>query len=251
MKVILIDDAPQARKLLKMMLAELFKEIKVVAEAKNAIEAFQAIKEFQPDLIFLDIEMPGKSGLQLLEELNTDMMSFETIFVTAYNQYAIQAFKLSAVDYLLKPFRKNELKLAVEKAINQNRIKTSSKKLAIILNNLKQDINQTLCIPLNYGNEYLGIDDIDYLEADGAYTHIYVKNKKHYTVSKNLKHYENILCTLPQFAKINRSVIINLSMVKTHRKEDRGIIVLLSEKRFKLSPIYLSEFKYKMSNISV
>ncbi len=97
MKAIIIDDAAQARKLLRLMLAELPEDIEVIAEAENANEAIKQIKQHQPDLVFLDIEMPGTSGLQLLEELSTESINFETIFVTAYSQYAIQAFKLSAV----------------------------------------------------------------------------------------------------------------------------------------------------------
>ena len=251
MKAIIIDDAAQARKLLRLMLAELPEKIEVLAEAENASEALIQIKHYQPDLVFLDIEMPGKSGLQLLEELNKESLHFETIFVTAYSQYAIQAFKFSAVDYLLKPFRKTELQEAINKAKEQNRLKQSTARLDSLLNNLKTDHNQTLCIPFNYGYEYLPICDIEHLEAEGAYTHFNLKNGKKLMVSKNLKYYENLLCALPDFVKINRSYIVSLTAVKSYRKEDRGTVVLNNGSVIKLSPNHADDFLEKLSNFSM
>lgn len=251
LKAIIIDDAAQARNLLRLMLAELAANIEIVGEAENTVQAIEQINQHQPDLVFLDIEMPGKSGLQMLEELTPENSGFETIFVTAYSQYAIQAFKLSAVDYLLKPFRKTELQEAISKAKEQNRIKQSAKRFTLLLNNLKTDHNQTLCIPLNYGYEYLPLSDIEYLEAEGAYTHFHLAKGKNILVSKNLKHFENILCSLENFAKINRSYIVNLNAIKSYRKEERGILILKNETAIKISPNYAEDFLLKLKSFTL
>ncbi len=153
-------------------------------------------------------------------------------------------------DYLLKPFRKTDLQKAIHKAKEQNRLKQSTERLALLLNNLKTDHNQTLCIPLNYGYEYLPLCDIEHLEAETAYTNFHLKNGKTLMVSKNLKHYENVLCSLPAFAKINRSYIVNLASVKSYRKEDRGTVVLSSGITIKLSPNHADDFLQKMKGFS-
>lgn len=251
MKALIIDDAPQARKLLRLMLAEISADMKVVEEAENADDAIILIKKHQPDLLFLDIEMPGKNGLQLLEILQTENLNPETIFITAYNQFAIQAFKLSAIDYLLKPFRKAELQQAIEKAKEQISLKKSQQHLNILLNNLKTDNQQILSIPLNYGYEYLPIETIEFLEANGAYTFFHLKDKRKILVSKNLRNYENILCSLDNFAKINRSYIINLLCVKSFLKEDRGSVVLQNGKNIKISPNYTEDFFKKISSYTI
>lgn len=247
MKAIIIDDAPQARKLLRLMLAEISTEIEIQAECENVDEALVMIKKFEPNLLFLDIEMPGKSGLQLLELLLPEKLNFETIFITAYNQYAIQAFKLSAVDYLLKPFRKTELQDAIEKAKDKLHLKKSEQHLSTLLNNLKKDQTQLLSIPLNYGYEYLSLEKIEYLEANGAYTNIFSRDGNKVLVSKNLKHYESTLCGLDNFVKVNRSFIIHLQFVKSYHKKERGVVILHSGKNIKLSPNCSAVFFEKMN----
>lgn len=249
MKALIVDDAPQARKLLRLMLSEVSSETEVVAEAEDADEAVHLIKKHQPDLLFLDIEMPGKSGLQLLELLQPEKLNMETIFITAYNQYAIQAFKLSAIDYLLKPFRKVELQEAVERAQKSLHLKKSEQHLTTLLNNLKKDQTQLLSIPLNYGYEYLPLEKIEYLEADGAYTSFHHLDGRPIVVSKNLKHFETILCGLDTFVKVNRSNIIHLRFVKSFRKEERGLIILHNGKSIKLSPNCSDAFFEKMSRL--
>lgn len=251
MKAIIIDDAAQARKLLRLMLEDISAEIEIVAEAENATEALEKIHVHQPDLLFLDIEMPGKSGLQLLEDISRLNLDLETIFITAYNQYAIQAFRLSAVDYLLKPFRKAELQESVAKAMDRFTMKQQSKQLSTLLDNLKAEADQTLSIPLQYGYEFLPVNEIEYIEASGAYSVFFLKGGKKIMVSKNLKHYEDTLCGLPQFAKLNRSYIANIRFMTTLLKEDRGTVVLQSGKTIKLSPNHSELFMKKLNEHSL
>ncbi len=115
LKAIIIDDSPQARKLLSLMLKEYKSDLEIIGEAENANLGFELIKQHQPDVIFLDIEMPGKSGIQLAEQLIKEKLNPEIIFTTAYNDYALKAFRLSAIDYLLKPINETHLFEAVEK----------------------------------------------------------------------------------------------------------------------------------------
>lgn len=248
MKILIVDDAPQARTLLRLMLSELRQDLTIVGEAENAEEARSKIALHRPDLVLLDIEMPGKSGLQLLEELNVEKSKLEVILVTAYNQYAVQAFRLSATDYLLKPIRKAHLEEALGRVQDRLQAKQAEFRLKALLHNLKTDQGKILCITINYGYEYIPLEHIQYLEAGGAYTVFHLKDGKSIMVSKNLKHYETILCDLPNFARLNRSFIVRLPFVKAFKKEDRGVVVLHDGTAIKLSDHCAAAFFDKMRN---
>jgi two-component system LytT family response regulator len=171
-KAIIIDDSIQARKLLRLMLAEYAPEIELIAEAENVNEGLIAIEMHQPDVLFLDIEMPGKSGIQLAEELVKNNIVCDIIFTTAYNGYAINAFRLSAVDYLLKPIEEKQLIEAVEKIKSRKELKFAQHRLLALTENLKPTTNNVLCIPVQSGYEYIPIKEIEYLEADGSYVQL-------------------------------------------------------------------------------
>lgn len=234
-KTLIVDDSSQARELLRLMLTEVAPDISVVGEAENVEEAVSLIRSEKPTLIFLDIEMPGKNGLQLLDELDNESIDFQIIFVTAYNQYAIQAFRLSALDYLLKPVKRQELLDALEKFRTQTDWKTSAERLKALNENLKIQQSNTLSLPLNFGNEYINTQDIEYIEADTAYSYVYLVSGDKKTISKNLKYFENALCELDSFVKAHRSYIINLVHVKEFHKDNRGTLILKSGKKINLS----------------
>ena len=147
LKAIIVDDSPQARKLLRLMLQELCPEVVVCAEAENVPQAVDAIKREQPHVVFLDIEMPGQSGLQLVEELSQQEVPYEIIFTTAYNQYALDAFRLSAIDYLLKPINEKHLLEAIDKLKQKQNLQQVQLKLQALSQNLKQKDDKVLCIP--------------------------------------------------------------------------------------------------------
>jgi len=174
-RAIIIDDSAQARKLLRLMLQELTPEVYIEAEAESADEGFERIKELNLDAVFLDIEMPGKSGLQLAEMLRDIHYTGKIVFTTAYNAYAIQAFRLSAIDYLLKPIQEQQLEEAVQKLLRDKSITENAKRLEVLSENLKSNERQVLCIPSHQGHEYLDINDISYLEAEGSYVKIVCK----------------------------------------------------------------------------
>lgn len=217
------------------MLSELAEDIVVVGEAENVEQAVMLIRSEKPDLVFLDIEMPGKSGLQLVEDLTEKETTFQIIFITAYSQYAIQAFRLAAVDYLIKPVKETELLEALEKARTQTELKRTSEQLKLLAENLKLQANNTICIPVNYGNEYIQLNDIEYIEADNTYVYLYFVNGERKLVSKHLKYFENLLCEFELFTKVHRSFIVNRKQIKAFRKEDRGVILMNSGKQISLS----------------
>lgn len=241
-KALIVDDAPQVRKLLRLMLGELAIDIRLVGEAENVEQAVALIRSEKPDLVFLDIEMPGKSGLQLMDELPEAETDFHIVFITAYSQYAIQAFRLSAVDYLIKPLKEKELLEAIQKVRNQKELKRTSEQLKLLSENLKIQTNNTIAIPVNYGTEYINTDEIEYLEADNTYVNLFFTYGERKLVSKHLKYFENLLCSFEVFIKVHRSYIINKNHIKAFRKEDRGIIVMNSGKQISLSRSHRQSF---------
>lgn len=225
LKAIIIDDSPQARKLLLMMLEEHTNDLEVIAEAEQANQGIELIKKFRPDVIFLDIEMPGKSGIQLAEQLLNENITPAIIFTTAYNDYALKAFRLSAIDYLLKPINENHLEEAIQK-LKLMVPKQEEQKLKTFINNFENVLPKTISIPT--GSEYLfiKIDDILYIKADGSYTHIYINNEKQITVSKNLKYFETALKDYNQFIRVHRSFLVNVFQMKKFDKQNRGQIIM-------------------------
>ncbi len=235
MKALIIDDSAQARKLLRLMLAELAPEIVLLAEARNGEEGLLFIEEHQPDFVFLDIEMPHKSGLELAQELIAKNISCEIIFTTAYNEYAIKAFRLSAIDYLLKPINESQLVEAVEKVKEKLQLRQSAMRLKTLTQNLKSTADNVLCIPTLSGYDAVPLSQIEYLEADGSYVHIFLADKKQKTASKNLKYFEQILEVYPQFLRVHRSFLINFNLMAAFSRQERGIITMRSGKLIDLA----------------
>jgi two-component system LytT family response regulator len=223
-KTLIIDDSAQARKLLRLMIAELADDFLLIGEAENAQDGFELITKLNPDVVFLDIEMPGKSGLQLVEELNQLKIAVSIIFTTAYNEFAIRAFRLSAVDYLLKPIVENQLLEALDKIRKQKESKMEELSLQGLQINLNSTVESVLTLPFQNGYQYIPINDIVYLEADGSYVTIHFANSNSKIISKNLKYFENLLTEYPSFCRIHRSYIINIHFMVRFEKSDRGKI---------------------------
>lgn len=233
---VLIDDAPQARELLQLMLKELAPHVTILGEAENVDDAIKLIHAVKPDVIFLDIKMPGKSGLELVEELAKNGVEYNVIFTTAYNHYAIQAFRLSAIDYLLKPIQENELLEAIEKVAKEKNLNQDSKKFNNLLNNLQQKNNGTITIPVNYGYEYIAINDIEFIEAERAYAAIHLTDGTKKIVSKPMGYFEEILQNLGNFIKTHRSYLVNISHIAAFRKKaEIGVITFKSGKTAEVS----------------
>lgn len=200
---IIVDDVKKAIVLLRGLLEEHCPEVKVVAEAENAAKAAALIEHHRPQLVFLDIEMAGKSGFDLLEEVKE--RNFHVIFVTAHAEFAIKAFRFSVTDYLLKPVSAEDLKQAVAKVIKLSHVASAPM--------------QTLRIPTTTEAVFVNIRDIIRFEADGHYTHIFMDNGKKYISSYHLKQFEEHLDS-KLFHRIQRSHLINRDKIKS--VADRG-----------------------------
>jgi two-component system LytT family response regulator len=217
-KAIIIDDEEMARTLLKGMVQEYCPTIEIVDLCKDLPNGVKSIRKYRPDIVFLDIEMPGHSGLELLDFFNEDEIDFSIIFVTAYNQYAIQAFKLSAVDYLLKPVEINDLKNAIKLIEKQ----TNTQKLNVLRENLGGSSVKKIALATSNSILFVEIDTILFFQADGSYTKVVLLDGKTLLMSKGLKHFENILTENQQFFRCHKSYLVNLKHVTEHIKSDGG-----------------------------
>lgn len=226
MKVIIIDDENRARRVLRSILEDTCKEIEIILEASNLIDGVQIIKEEQPNIVFLDVEMPNHSGLEILDFFENQPINFQIIFTTAYKQYAVEAFKLAAIDYVLKPIDEKELVLAFEKAkhvINDQHIKNKLENLEKALHQLS--LNK-IALEVPKGIIFASHEDIMYFEADGVYTKVHLVNGKSELICKTLKHFTEQLKNQPLFYKPHRSYLINLKFMKELVKKDGFHIVM-------------------------
>ena len=225
MKVIIIDDERKARNLLRILLEEHCSKITQIIEAENLIEGVDKIKKEAPEIVFLDIEMPKHLGLEIGAFFEKNEIDFEIIFTTAYSKYAIDAFQLSAIDYLLKPMRPDQVKPAVERAINQRNKSQINSKLDTLYSNLSFAKFNKIALPVIDGVRFVNCDEIVFLEADGMYTRI-VTVAEEFMMSRPLKHFEEMLVGLEQFFRPHRSFIINLKYIKELVKKDGGYLVM-------------------------
>jgi two-component system LytT family response regulator len=224
-KAIIVDDEKMARVLLDGLIKRYCPEVEVFELCADLPTAVKAIIKHKPDLVFLDIEMPGHSGLELLDFFDDEAISFSIIFTTAYNQYAIQAFKLSAVDYLLKPLDPEDVKRAVELFKKRNRNQVSN--LMGLKENMKLSVSQQkIAINSINSTKYIEVSAIAYFKADGSYTDIVLQSGEKITTSKGLKHFEDLLLSRPEFMRIQKSFIANLNCVTEYLKSDGGQLAM-------------------------
>ena len=222
---LIIDDEPKNIKVMKNMLKEFCPQVQLIGDANNSNDGKELIQQKNPELVFLDIEMPYGNGFDLLNALMP--VDFEVIFVTAFDKYLLQALKYSALDYLLKPVNIDELKNAVQNAELRIRKYSINQQLNILLDNFKKQESglKKIAIPTVDGFDFILIDDIIRCEAQGAYTRIYTANSKKILVSRPLKDYENLL---PEdiFFRIHNSHLVNLNYIKKYNRGRGGFIEL-------------------------
>lgn len=216
---LLIDDEEMACRLLQGMLAQYCPQVDVVGICHDLPSGVKAIRKFKPDIVFLDIEMPGHSGLELLDFFDENEVDFSVVFVTAYNRYAIQAFKLSAVDYLLKPIDSEDLVRAVE-LVHKQRNKQS---LPILRDNLHTQ-NKKIGLNTVSAITFVDLNDILFFQADGSYTKVVFTDNRSLITSKSLKHYEHTLAESSQFYRCHKSYIVNLQHIHQYVKSEGGYL---------------------------
>lgn len=223
-KAIIIDDEERARNSLSTLLREFCPEVNVLAMAANVPEGVLLINKLRPDLVFLDIEMPDYNGFELLGFFRE--VDFEFIFVTAYNEYALRAFEVSAVDYLLKPVEIGLLQAAVDKARKRRFANTMQQRIEVLRDAFAGDELRRIALSLSDGMVFVEVADIELLEADGAYTKVVQRDGTSILVSKKLKVFEDLLLHRPNFARPHRSYIVNLNRI---RRYNRGESLLLMD----------------------
>ncbi len=230
---IIIDDEPQNAVLLKNDLAANCPAVQVIAVCHSAKEGILSIKKEKPDLVFLDIEMPWMNGFEMLEML--DEILFNIIFTTAHDQFAAKAFRISAVDYLLKPIDSTDLKAAVSKVEKRMDQQQGNANIENLLRNIKQPTTeQRIALPNKDGYEFVEVSHIIYCHAEGAYTKVFLDNKKHILISKTLGDIEELL-PKDLFQRIHHSTVVNIQFVTHFIRTDGGYIKLQTGEQLTVS----------------
>lgn len=227
MKAIIVDDEKNSCETLKVLLHDFCEGVSVRATCQTIADAVIAIAKHKPDVVFLDINMKGENGFDLLEKIKP--INFEIVFATAYSEYAIKAFKFSAIDYLLKPIDIEELKSAVSKVSKRKEIDANDR-YDQLLQNLKpqNSKNYKLALPTATGLTFVKIADIIYCEADSNYTTFFLQDEKKIIVSQTLKEYEELL-TPHRFFRIHHSYLVNLDFIKQYVRGDGGQVILMND----------------------
>ncbi|MFY8180195.1 MAG: LytR/AlgR family response regulator transcription factor [Flavobacterium sp.] len=223
-KAVIIDDEKNALEVLEMQLHQFCKEVSVIATCNGGKEGVKAIKEMQPDLVFLDIEMPHINGFDVLDQ--TKNLNYKVIFTTAYDQFAIKAFKFSAIDYLLKPIDIVDLQNAVEKAQKESLNHNLEDKIKLLVEQYYPQKNrQKVALPVGNMLEFFDVDEIIRVESDSNYSHIFLANQKKITLSKTLKDVEENIKGEP-FFRIHQSHLINTNHVEKAVKGENAYVMM-------------------------
>ncbi|MBA3682216.1 MAG: response regulator transcription factor [Bacteroidetes bacterium] len=249
-KAIIVDDEEKSRVTLKNLVALYCPNVVILELCDSVNAALLAIEKETPDLVFLDIEMPFHNGFTLLEKIKDP--TFEVIFTTAYDHYAIKAIKFSAMDYLLKPIDSDELKNAVSKI--ETKANASTKTLPdfeLLLSNLKvKGNNAKVAVPTFEGLQMISVSEIIKCTADESYTHIALTNNTKITVSRILKEYEELLSDF-NFLRVHNSCLINLIHVSKYIKGDGGYVVMVDGSSVEVSRRKKNELISKLSMVQL
>lgn len=227
MKALIVDDEFDGATILKRMLTLNYKQVQVVGTCANAAEGREKAEQLNPDIIFLDVQMPGKNGFEMLAEMESK--NFEVIFVTAHNHYLLQALQFSAADYLLKPVDEDRLTEAMERVEKRLLQKGGDdKSIETLLYNLQRTgvpSEMKLCIPTLKGFVVLKLEDIVVCEAEKNYTIIHLQNRKPLIVSRPLMEYERIL-EGTHFLRVHKTYLINLHHVHEYHRGEGGVAIM-------------------------
>ncbi|MBO9155036.1 LytR/AlgR family response regulator transcription factor [Chitinophaga sp. GCM10012297] len=245
-KAIIVDDEQHCIDALRAMLQKKCPEVSILAGVNSVKEARQLIDELQPDLVFLDVEMPHQNGFELLKQY--DRISFDVIFTTAYEQYALKAIKFNALDYLLKPFSVQELQEALRKFQERRSQKqdTAIAPLEVFLQNMKtlQQTNKKIALPTINGLVFMPVQNIVRCESTGNYTKIFFTDKKQLLVSKPLKEFEELLTDV-DFFRVHNSHLINLQQMESYLQGEGGFALMSDGTQVEVSRRRKAEFLKK------
>jgi two-component system LytT family response regulator len=227
LKAIIIDDELKGRIALRQKIADYCPGVEVVGEGASGEEGIEAIRRLEPQLVFLDIEMPGMDGFEMLRAI--EQKNFHLIFTTAYDQYALKAFRFAAFDYLLKPVDIEELRQAVSRVLQQAQSQTQQKIQALEENLRAGTMLSKIAVPSGNGLFFYNLSDIVYLEAQSNYTFIHFLSEPKLVASRTLKEFEDLLPG-DTFFRAHHSFIINLHYIKRYIRGDGGQIEMQNGK---------------------
>ncbi len=246
-KALIIDDEEDCIEGLKNLLVHGHENlVEILGSAKTVRDGIEAIALLRPDLVFLDVQIGEKTGFDLLRALPE--IDFEIIFTTAFEKFALQAIKFSAIDYLLKPIDVDELDAALMKLLNAESRKITADKIDLLLQNTQKSdgLFKRIIVPTISGFEFIEIGNIIRCESDNNYTTIYFKDKQKVLVSKTLKDFEELLSGY-SFFRIHNSHLINLSYIKTYNKGKGGSVILTDGSEIEVSSRRKDDFMAKLS----
>lgn len=224
LRAVLVDDEHHSNQALRYELERHCPEVQIVEEALSGEEGIEKITHVRPDLIFLDIKMPGMSGFEMLRKL--EPINFDIIFVTAYDKYAIRAFRFAAVDYLLKPVTGAYLKEAIGRITDRHAREHQQMSVETLMHNLRGGMKTPrIALPSGRGMDFVNISDILYCTAESNYTHVQMSDGKKYILSKTLKDFEELLDQL-DFFRIHQSYLVNLQQIARYLRDDGGYVVM-------------------------
>jgi two-component system, LytTR family, response regulator len=248
-KTMLIDDEPRGLSALRRLLELNCPDVRIVGECQDARTVIDYIQALEPELIFMDIAMPDKNGFDLLNELSP--IKFELIFVTAHNQYTIQAFKYSAVDYLLKPVEEDLLIEAVRRAGQRISEKANVQQVDTFMYNLRKlqtPAEMKLCIPDMKGFRVVELSDVIYCESESSYTIFHLLNGQTITASKSVMEYE-LLLEHSGFCRIHKSFLVNLQHIKEYVRGEGGSVILTNDRTIEVSRRKKEVFMTRMKEL--
>jgi two-component system LytT family response regulator len=233
---LIIDDEEGGRRVLQKLLTKFCPEIEIVGDAGSVSEGYSLCLDKKPQLVFLDIQMPTGNGFKLLEKFGSNI-PFDIIFVTGFDQYAINAIKFSALDYLLKPVDVDELKNAVARAIRTINGKVSRQvQMVNLLNNVNASAKEKkISVHANDKVVVIGVSDIAYIEADDRYSNLTTVKGEQYVISKTLKEFEEFLADNALIVRISKSTIVNINSIKTFTKQEPCYIEMRNGRTFEIS----------------
>ena len=248
LRAIIIDDELKSRELLKILIEEFCDGVSVVALCQNVAEGIDSINTHSPEVVFLDIQMQRETGFDLLTKLGE--INFEVIFTTAHSEFAIKAFKFSAIDYLLKPLDPEDLKRAIKK-VEKKMYGNATQRLEMLIKNMRTTPSEAykLALPTSDGLMFIKLNEILYCEAFSNYTSFYLSDGKKYIVSKTLKEYEDIL-TEYNFFRIHNSYLINMREIKKYIRGEGGYVILNNDVSLDVSKRKKEAFLSKITSMN-
>jgi len=242
-RAILIDDEKTSITTLTKLLEKYTPEVEVIDTAQSVEEAIEKIDLHEPQLVFMDINLPDGDGFEVIK--NTTFNRYDVIFTTAYDEYAIKAFEFSAIHYLLKPIRGKELKDAVQRYIDLQRDDEFKTRVSVLSSNMQSKLEK-LILPSSNGLIIINLDDIIRCESTNNYTTFFLTNKEQIVVSKSINTYEQILQD-SHFARVHNKHLINLKYIKKYIKGRGGYLILINDTQVDVSEGKKKEFLTKLN----